>query len=155
MQGAGGKFHSTAQEAAARKQWIQDFLEELQGNKLVRSIEFFISFLSVTGRSSFKQLKKDVARVESPYSVFETRNLKGRAEVEVTGEKVSAAENVHAFAANCQGLYAELEKAHENTVEAFGNLADALRKEAALYKEFSRCYLGMRVRVLPSCRLQA
>lgn len=125
--------------------WLQKFFDELQRDRLVRSIDFFVAFFSVGDRGAFERKKKEVSKLPNPRVPQEVKHFGGKVNVAVTEEKVVTGKNIASFAPLCQSLYDKLIKANEDTVKIMRVLAEAFNREADIYKDLAYAYASIEV----------
>ncbi len=125
--------------------WLQKFFDELQRDKMVRSVEFFTAFFSVVDRGVFEKCKKEVAKLSTPRVPLGVKHMGGKANVSVTAEKVAAGKNISTFSILCQGLYDKLMKANDDTVKIMRVLSEAYNREADIYKDLACAYASIDV----------
>lgn len=131
------KFKPTQKGIEKRLARVQKFFDKIQNNATIRSIDFFIDFLSIPDKASFERKKKDVAKVAEPKSVVEVRHFKGKTAVGISREKMAEAKNLHMFCDAFQRLYSELMEANASTKQSMEQLAAALSNEAEIYKRIA------------------
>ena len=112
---------------------------------MLRSVEFFIAFFSLTDRALFEKKKKEVAKLPTPKNPTEVRHLGAKAIVSLTPDKTNSGRNIQSFSTICQGLYEKLIRANDDTVKVMRVLGDALEREADIYKELTVAYASIDV----------
>ena len=110
------KFQLTKKAHNKRLQWIKQFFNEAQVNRTVRSIDFFISFLSISN-AEFDKVKKKIVKSEKPRLFKDVYNLKGKVQVGLTDDKFKASQNNSIFFSDYKELYNNLIKANDETNE--------------------------------------
>ena len=61
----GVKSKVTTKGINKRVMWLQQFLDELQRDKMLRSFELFVWFFSAADRPAFEKKKKELAKIEA------------------------------------------------------------------------------------------
>jgi hypothetical protein len=124
---------------------LQKFFDELQRDKMLRSVSFFIAFLSMADNKAFEKKKKDLVKVPSPKDPQDIGHLGGQTSVGVTAEKVLAQRGISSWVPSCQGLYDKLIKANEETVKIMRALVESYNKQSEIYKELALSHASIEV----------
>ena len=82
--------------------WLQKFFDEIQRNKMVKSIDFFIMFLSMTDKNEFEKKKKQIVKISDPKKLEEIKHLEGRAIVKVDSGKSILGRTILQFSTGIQ-----------------------------------------------------
>ena len=135
----------TTKAITKRVAWLQKFFDEVQRDKMVRSIDFFVMFFSLPDRQAFEKRKKEIAKIPAPKVPQDIKHFGGKANVSVTAEKANLGRNIVTYGPLCQSLYEKLIKANEDTVKIMRVLAEAYSHEAEIYKDLSLVHASIEV----------
>lgn len=113
---------------------------------MLRSVDFFCAFFSITEKSTFEKKKKEISKLPSPKDVLEIRHLGGQTAVGVTAEKVLAERGISSWVPTCQGLYDKLIKANDETVKIMRALVESYNKQSEIYKELALAHSSIEVK---------
>ena len=148
----GVKAKTQSKAVMKRVVWLSQFFTELQRDQTLRSSELFGFFLSAAQQSAFEGRKKEiVTKLPTPASVFEIRQLRGTATTGLSDQKLALATNVRNYTETCQTLYAQLLLANEDTTKVMRLLADALARNADIYRQMAIVHANIEVLALSSC----
>ena len=129
-----------------RVTWLSRFFVELQRDQTLRSCEIFSFFVSTVQQAQFDGRKKEIAaKLPSPQSVRDIRQLRGNAVVGLSDHKAGLARNVGAYTGSCSTLYSQLLFANDDTVKIMRLLADALARNADLYRQLAIAHANIEV----------
>lgn len=112
---------------------------------MVKSIDFFIMFLSMTDKNEFEKKKKQIVKISDPKKLEEIKHLEGRAIVKVDSGKSILGRTILQFSTGIQTLFEKLMKANDDTVKAMKLTELAFEYEAQAYKELTAAYSSINV----------
>ncbi len=130
-----------------RVMWLQQFLDELQRDKMLRSFELFIWFFSATDRGAFEKKRKELTKIAPAKTVLDIKHFGAKANVSVTAEKVVASQKIANFVPLCQTVYDKLAKATEDRIKVMRVLSEAYAREADIYRELALAHATVNVRL--------
>jgi len=133
----GAKNKTDTKSLGKRMKWLHQFFNEVRRDPTLRSSEVFYYFVSMAQRLQFDAKKKELNKVPAPKTIFDTKNLGGKAANEVSDRKIRLAKNIGSYIQNTQNLYTQLAVATDSTVKVIQLLSDCLARNADLYRQFS------------------
>ncbi len=126
--------------------WLQSFLNELVKEKIYKSTNVVLMFLSADD-SAFAKQRKELGKVPGAKLLTEIPHFGGTAKVGVTPAKVEMSHKLAKYLNTSSTLYTKLHQTNDEVAKLSASLSSALSRQADLYRELAQSNVTIEVRI--------
>lgn len=146
MNKLGEKTKTASNAVFKRRKWLQQFFDELQRDKTLRSSEITYYFLSLKEVVQFEKKKKEFNQVPKIARISDIKHLEKKANIGLSNEKQYKAKNISQYVENCTQGYSKLNVSMDETVKALRTLSDCFSSNSKIFKEMAVLHASIDVK---------